>query len=131
MRIEDFKLVKHPDTGRLMEVEWVEGPTKTRQGGLNKRPRSVTQKVYRIGGQKCPIACLEKLLSKRPADLSEFGPLYLCPLDWCRAQVWFSRIGLGINSIIDCIDYVTGIGNAHSIYWQSVFRLRARIYNHS
>ena len=29
---------------------------------------------------------------------------------------------------IDCIDYVTGIGNAHSIYWQSVFHLRARIY---
>ena len=28
---------------------------------------------------------------------------------------------------IDCIDYVTGIGNAHSIYWQSVFRLRAHL----
>jgi hypothetical protein len=25
-------------------------------------------------------------------------------------------------------DYVTGIGNAHSIYWHSVFRLRMHIY---
>ena len=31
----------------------------------------------------------------------------------------------GPSVSIDCIDYVTGIGNAHSIYWQSVFRLRA------
>jgi hypothetical protein len=29
---------------------------------------------------------------------------------------------------IDYIDYVTGIGNAHSIYWHSVFRLRTHIY---
>jgi hypothetical protein len=33
---------------------------------------------------------------------------------------------LGLHSsIIDC---VTGIGNTHSIYWHSVFRLRTRIY---
>ena len=31
----------------------------------------------------------------------------------------------------DLPPYVTGIGNAHSIYWQSVFRLRVRIYSHS
>lgn len=86
-----------------MKVEWMEGPTKTRQRGLNKRPRMVTQKLYRIGGNKCPIACLEKLLSKRPDDLSESGPLYLSPLrkerDWCRAAVWFSRVSLGVNTI--------------------------------
>ena len=31
------------------------------------------------------------------------------------------------GDIIDCIDYVTGIGNVHSIYWHSVFLLRAHL----
>ena len=34
---------------------------------------------------------------------------------------------LGLPGGIDCIDYVTGIGNTHSIYWHSVFRLRAHL----
>ena len=41
------------------------------------------------------------------------------------------ELGFEGNRSIDCIDYATGIGNAHSIYWQSVFRLCARIYSHS
>ena len=36
---------------------------------------------------------------------------------------WREEIACDIT--IDCIDYITGIGNAHSIYWQSVFGLRA------
>ena len=77
LRVEDLKLTRDPATGQLFKVEWIEGPTKNRQGGLNKRPRTVTQKLYRTGGLKCPITCLKKLLSKRPEDLRNSGPLYL------------------------------------------------------
>ena len=111
LKVEDLKLTKEPVSGKVIEVEWVEGPTKTRQGGLNKRLRPVTQKLFRVGGPKCPIACLEKVLSKRPDDLCDNGPLYLCPLkrerDWLKAPVWYSRCPLGINSINSFIKGMT------------------------
>ena len=52
IRIEDLKTIHDPATGEITTIEWVEGPTKTRQGGLNKRPRMVTQKLYCTGGQR-------------------------------------------------------------------------------
>ena len=64
-------------TGEITTFECVEGPTKSRQEGLNKRPRMVTQKLYRTGGQRCPVAAYELLLSKHPAELKDHGPLYL------------------------------------------------------
>ena len=42
MRIEDFK-VSYGTDGKVYVIEWMEGPTKTRQGGLSKKPRMVTQ----------------------------------------------------------------------------------------
>ena len=81
----------------------MEGPTKTRQGGLNRKPRAVTQKLFRTGGPQCPIAHFEKLLQKRPPGLQDSRPLYLTPLrkerDWTKAPVWFSRTPLGVHSI--------------------------------
>ena len=56
IRIEDLKTIHDPVTGEITSIEWIEGPTKTRQGGLNKQPRMVTQKLYRTGGQRCPVA---------------------------------------------------------------------------
>lgn len=64
-------------TGQISHVEWIEGTTETRQGGLKKRPRQVTQKLMRTGGPHCPVAYFEKLLSKRPPELKSAGPLYL------------------------------------------------------
>lgn len=102
IQIEDLKQIRDP-AGNLVQIEWIEGPTKTRQGGLNRKPRAVTQKLFRIGGSQCPIACFEKLLQKRPPGLQHSGPLYLTPLrkerDWTKAPVWFSKIPLGIHSI--------------------------------
>ena len=45
MKIEDFK-VCHGVNGKMEVIEWMEGPTKTRQGGLNKKPQMVTQKFF-------------------------------------------------------------------------------------
>ena len=39
IRVEDLKLVTNVVTGKVDYVEWVEGITKTRQGGLVKKER--------------------------------------------------------------------------------------------
>ena len=79
IQVEDLKMVRDLE-GEVTHIEWVEGPTKTRQGGLKKKPRSVTQKIFKIDGPKCPVAAIIKLLSKRPESLMSSGPLYLTPL---------------------------------------------------
>ena len=102
MKIEDFKVCYGID-GKVEIIEWMEGPTKTRQGGLNKKPRMVTQKLFRTGGKKCPVATYELLISKRPPELKFHGPLYLTPLRknrlWDKADVWFTAVPIGVNSI--------------------------------
>ena len=63
----------------------------------------VTQKLYRTGGQRCPVAAYELLISKRPTELKDHGPLDLSPLrkerQWSRSLTWFSKAPLGIHSI--------------------------------
>ena len=85
IKIEDLKLVKNC-SGEVTHIEWVEGLTKTRQGGL------------KIDGPKCRVSAILKQLSKRPESMSTSGPLYLTPLrkerDWSKANVWFAR---GVN----------------------------------
>ena len=101
--MEDLKTAHDPVSGAITTIEWIEGPTKTRQGGLNKRPRMVTQKLLRTGGPRCPVAAYELLVSKRPPELKQHGPLYLAPLKkervWSKALVWFSKSPLGVHSI--------------------------------
>ena len=46
-------------------VEWTEGITKTRQGGLHKPGRMVAQKAFTVGSPKCPVVLLEKMIAKR------------------------------------------------------------------
>ena len=43
MNLEDFKFLRKPGTNDMEYVEWTEGLTKTRQGGLVKQNRRVTQ----------------------------------------------------------------------------------------
>ena len=102
IRVEDLKIVRNVN-GDVTYIEWTEGPTKTRQGGLKKRPRSITQKLFNIGGPRCPVAAILKLLSKRPETLTSSGPLYLTPLrkerQWSETTVWYARSSVGINQI--------------------------------
>ena len=48
--IQDLKIVRDSATKDIADVKWIEGPTKTRKAGLNKRPRPLTQKLLRTGG---------------------------------------------------------------------------------
>ena len=47
----ELKISKKFETRVTGKIATIEGPTKTVQGGLNKRPRMVTQKLYRTGDQ--------------------------------------------------------------------------------
>ena len=78
-----MKIVRD-STGKISYVEWIEGPTKTRQGGLKKRRRPAIQKLIRTEEPHCPITYFEKVLSKRPSEIKFGGPLYLTSL--CSEQ---------------------------------------------
>ena len=75
LRIEDLEFVHDPQ-GKIMYVEWVEGPTKTRQGGLREMDRWLPQKLFATDGERCPVRFLEQILSKRPKNLNRAGPLF-------------------------------------------------------
>ena len=80
LRVEELKFVCDP-SGRTLYVEWVEGLTKTRQGGLSKTERRLPQKMFAHGGSRCPVKFLELLITKRPQKLRSSGSLYLRPLE--------------------------------------------------
>lgn len=59
-------------------VEFREGPTKTRSGGLSIRQRTTPKVMYSTDGRKTDPVWLFKLwLSKRPEGMKDTGPLYL------------------------------------------------------
>ena len=50
MRLEDFRIMKGDDG--LEFVEFTEGPTKTRPGGLNAKPRQFQPKMFQTGAER-------------------------------------------------------------------------------
>jgi len=89
--IEDLKAVRDATTDHISHVEWVEGPTKTRQeSGLNKRPRPVVQKLMHTGGPHRPVACFEILISKCPAELQTCVLFTLLP--YTRKEIGIKRM---------------------------------------
>ena len=75
MEVEDFSFCV--DDSGTEYVTFKENPTKTRQGGLNTKHRSVLPKMFATGGQKCPVDLLKQYLSRRPQELRDKGPFYL------------------------------------------------------
>lgn len=63
LQVQDLKFVCDPQTDQTLFVEWVEGPTKTCQGGLTKMDRRLPQKRFATGDERCPVKLLEKLIS--------------------------------------------------------------------
>ena len=63
MRLEDFGIMSCDD---VMEfVEFAEGPTKTRPGGLSAKPRQFQLKMFQTGEVKCPVALFRQYISRR------------------------------------------------------------------
>lgn len=75
MHVEDFIL--RTDTNGIENVEFVEDPTKTRQGGLKPNYRKTNPKMFAIGGVKCPVRLFKWYLSKRPDKMKDTGRFYL------------------------------------------------------
>ena len=53
MRLEDFRIMNGDDG--LEFVEFAEGPTKTRLGGLSAQPKQFQPKMFHTGEGKCPV----------------------------------------------------------------------------
>jgi len=111
LRVEDLKFV-HDTSGETISVEWVEGLTKTRQGGLSKMERRLPQRLFVQGGSdRYPVYFLQLLISKRPPNLKNTGPLYLRPLDKPREVVWYSSQLVGVNTIDTYMKKMAKLGN--------------------
>ena len=98
MRIEELKVVKLPN-GETDYIQWTEGLTKTRKGGLSKPARRIEQRMFAVGGPRCPVMLLEMMLSKRPDELKFSGPLYLTPLQKPKPDVWYSKQPVGVHTV--------------------------------
>ena len=74
--VEDLVIRQQEDGTEV--VEFREGPTKTRSGGLAIRRRTTPQIMYSTdGGKTDPLRLFKLWLSKRPEGMKDTGPLYL------------------------------------------------------
>ena len=82
-------------------VEFHEGPTKTRSGGLTIRQRTTPQVMHSTdGGKADPVRLFKLWLSKRPEGMKNTGPLYLSVINRPKStEVWYSKIRTGENTI--------------------------------
>ena len=99
MRLEDFRIMKDDDG--LEFVEFAEGPTKTRPGGLNAKPRQFQPKMFQAGGKRCPVVLFRQYISRRPPNLRTSGPFYLS-IKYNRGssdEIWYKVQPMGENKI--------------------------------
>ncbi|CAH3015750.1 unnamed protein product [Porites evermanni] len=75
MKMEDFQLCKN-DEG-IEFVQFTEGPTKTRQGGLQSKNRDFQPRMFSVGGERCPVAIFKQFVERRPLNMRWSGPFYL------------------------------------------------------
>ena len=75
MKMEDFQLCKN-DEG-MEFVQFTEGPTKTRQGGLQSKNRDFQPRMFSVGGERCPVALFKQFVERRPLNMRWSGPFYL------------------------------------------------------
>ena len=99
MKLDDFQLCK--DDNGVEFVQFTEGQTKTRQGGLHTKLRDFQPRMFAVGGERCPVALFKQFVSRRPQNLKTTGPFYLSiktnrkPDD----KVWFKVQPMGENKI--------------------------------
>ena len=75
MKMEDFQLCKN-DKG-MEFVQFTEGPTKTRQGGLQSKNRDFQSLMFSVGGERCPVALFkQRVKTTKHAMVWSFLPQY-------------------------------------------------------
>ena len=97
--VEDLVIRQQEDGTEV--VEFREGPTKTRSGGLSIRRRTTPQVMYSTdGGKTDPVRLFKLWLSKRPEGMKDTGPLYLSIINRPQStDVWYTKIRMGQNTI--------------------------------
>ena len=58
-------------------VQFTEGPTKTRQGGLQSKNRDFQPRIFSVGGERCPVALFKQFVERRPLNMRWSGPFFL------------------------------------------------------
>ena len=101
MKVDDFQLCK--DDNGVEFVQFTEGQTKTRQGGLHTKHRDFQPRMFAVGGERCPVALFKQFVSCRPQKLKTTGPFYLSIKTNRRPDdnVWFKVQPMGENKIND------------------------------
>ena len=97
--VEDLVIRQQEDGSEV--VEFHEGPTKTRSGGLSIRRRTTPQVMHSTdGGKNDPVRLFKLWLSKRPEGMKDTGPLYLSIINRPKSpDVWYTKIRMGQNTI--------------------------------
>ena len=99
--LEDLKVHTGEDGERYYIL--FEKRTKTRQGGLTKKDRKSSPKLFEIGGPRCFFVLLDIFKSKRLANLRDKGPFYLQIIENPRAAQWYKNLRMGENTIGDIL----------------------------
>ena len=99
MMMEDFQLCKNDEGVEF--VQFTEGPTKTRQGGLQSKNRDFQPRMFSIGGERCPVALFKQFVERRPPKMQCSGPFYLSVKHNRRFNdnIWFKSQPMGENTI--------------------------------
>ena len=100
MKIED--LVIRKGDNNMEYITFSENATKTRQGGLRKKERLITPKMFATGLSRCPVSLFREYVRRRPESIREYGPFYLAIIERPATEVWYKVSRLGIN-------YISGI----------------------
>ena len=99
MKMDDFRICID-ENGREY-VEFAEGPTKTRQGGLNQKLRDFQPRMFATGGSRCPVSIFKEYVQRRPLQLQSNGPFYLAVKHNKIAtdDIWYKAQPMGENKI--------------------------------
>ena len=97
MFVEDFSLNKGNQGTQYVTLE--ESPTKTRQGGLRKKRRTIQPKMFATGGPRCPVQFFKTYLAHRPEEMRNSGPFYPAIIEKSKSEVWYKKQRMGVNKI--------------------------------
>ena len=97
MFVKDFSLNK--DDQGTEHVTFEENPTKTRQGGLRKKRRTIQPKMFATGGSRCPVQFFKAYLAHRPEEMRNSGPFYLAIIEKPKSEVRYKKQRMGVNKI--------------------------------
>ena len=97
INITDFE--KKIDKDGRKYITFQEGLTKTRNAGLNFKPRLIFPKMYATGGPRCPYLLFETYVNHRPEELKYSGSFYLAVIDFPLTNIWYKKMKMGVNTI--------------------------------